>query len=101
MDEKKKLSEEELKNVAGGIGTSELCYFTPTGKEKTEVGQTWLECASGCGTDRILFAQKCHCHDHAGQYCVNRWHKVDGNNELLPGNASNHSNKKKANNYNT
>jgi len=100
---KRKLSEEQLEEVAGGFGKGDngtKCYFTPTGKTKDipvpEKGYivTWAECNSWC----VGFAYDCSCHkiNHMGEaICVNKWHQLHGGTELLwPDDQFNHRWKK-------
>ena len=69
------------------------CLFAPTGNKKTMNGDTWIECASICRGLTHL----CYCLGKSK--CVDKWHKVDENFELLPTTACNHPEKLKANNY--
>ena len=69
------------------------CLFTPTGNRKTMNGGAWIECSAICrGLNHL-----CACLGKSK--CVDRWHKVDENQELLPLSESNHSLKLKVNNY--
>ena len=109
IKEKRKLTEEELEDVAGGFGKGDngvLCYFTPTGKSNTvylpdkgyEV--TWVECNSWC----VGFNYDCSCHKAQAEgeaICVNRWHQLSGVMEhLWPYGSFNHK-KKTPPSYNT
>ena len=99
MDENKKLTEEQLNDVSGGnlIRTEKpkesSCYFTPdnSGNIRYAGGYYWKKCVSTC------FGCFCHGKD----WCVDKWHHVTGDGELIPRDRSNHKSKQKSNNYNT
>ena len=99
-EEIRSLSEEQLQDVAGGVGEWKKCYFTPAGGQEQRVdsfGRTTyhMKCASRCG----IGWTSCSC--LATARCVDKWHIMTEHYELLPQDISNHSSKPRANNYNT
>ena len=100
MDNKQnEIKQDDLVQVAGGeagiTNRGQGCYFKPTGKRKIESGFLWMECSSHCGLTPIGF--QCFC--HGKDQCVNKWHKMDENDELYHQDWGNHRSKTRSNNY--
>ena len=100
--ESKELKEGELTGAAGGFlqNFASMCYFTPKGGLTVRGGNDgyapsyWMECNSSCGG-----LVTCACHGHA--HCKDKWHRMDSAGKLMPREYKNHTEKPKANNYNT
>ena len=78
MYEDKKLREEELKTVAGGILAGAICYFKPDGEVKYENGKFVNKCSALCFANRTEgwdYQAQCHC--HGTHRCNDRMHDCD------------------------
>ena len=93
------IKEEELENVAGGIESPFIrrCHFTNGNQVKTMTSPhgwsgKWKLCKSrACNTCICAFCD----------ICIDKWHRVDANEELFPADRGNHKDKPRSNNYNT
>ena len=101
--ETKTINEEELEQVAGGVGDGEQCYFHPhaqgTGygeKQGADPSYIWMKCSYGG-----LGCKGCACHGR--NHCVDCWHKVETstNAPLLPKGFANHNLKNFTPDYST
>ena len=99
MEDNKDLvvKQEDLAQVSGGSAGTQwrVCYFMPTGKRRTEGNWLLLRCGSSCHP----LSGVCACHGQS--HCVDKWHRVDHEEELDPQSFSNHLSKQKSNNYNS
>jgi len=96
------LSEDDLAAVAGGSKdrSGMLCNFTPKDKNKFqyERGTTRIQCGTFCAGGNLTTSCACYKTNN----CVSGWHLLDNSDkELIERTYSNHSAKKRANDYNT
>jgi len=100
LDEKKKslvLDEEQLQEVVGGTGggSADKCWFTPTGRTKTEkmFGEDipFAECGSTCWQINTCWCYKRQYADRG--ICVDKWHELEYWDTLWPYQLTNHEKK--------
>ena len=101
---KDKLQEEALEEVAGGRGVSTMdnCFFEPSNPVKYEIkdGVLRAECKSICKAS-IPFITHNNCSCFGTPNCIDRWHKIenrdgDGNVHVaFPKGAHNHNEQRK------
>ena len=95
------LSEDDLAAVVGGNKdrSEMLCNFTPKdmNKYQYERGTTRIQCGTFCAGGNLTTSCACY----KTNYCVSGWHLLESDKELRERTYSNHSAKKRENNYNT